>query len=654
MPIWYGGDYNPEQWPKETWAEDVSLMNRAGVTMATVAVFAWSKIEPVEGHFEWEWLDRVMDGLHEGGIRVDLATATASPPPWLSTSYPETLPVTETGMRVSAGARQHYCPSSPVYRKLAARLTRQIAERYASHPALEMWHINNEFGCHISRCYCEVSSEAFREWLKAKYGSIGALNHAWGTAFWSQTYSDFSQISAPSVAAYHRNPTQLLDFERFSSSELLECFRSEASIVRDLSPGVLVTTNFMGFFKAVNYWEWIAELDVISDDSYPDPADPDSPAFAAMTRDLMRSLGRGRPWMLMEQATGAVNSRARNTPRRPGELEAMSYQAVARGADAILFFQWRQSVAGVEKFHSAMLPHAGVDSRTFREVEKLGAELAAFPPLGDRSRAEVAIILDWDSWWSIEQRGLPSTLSYVDQLFQWYRSLYGKNVVCDFVRATDDLSAYRLVVAPHLFVLTNEAAENLDGYVRAGGHLVVTYQSGITDENSHLSMGGYLASLAHTLGIRVEEFIPLANPDRKRTDQAPPPAVRLRGDIESASGGGWAEVLQLTTARATAWFDEDYFAGSPAITENDCGEGTAHYVATDLDSESLDRYVSAILTIAEIAGLDGGGLEVVDRGDWRFLINHASSPVEVAGHLLEGGAPLLLSERGATVVRRPQ
>nr|WP_286344520.1 beta-galactosidase [Frondihabitans sucicola] len=345
-----------------------------------------------------------------------MATATASPPPWLALKHPEMLPVTVEGVVLSSGSRQAYCPSSPVYRRYAARLVSAIVARYAAHPALDLWHVNNEYGCHVSHCYCDASAAAFRRWLADRYETVEALNEAWGTAFWSQRYDSFDEILPPRAAPTFRNPTQLLDFDRFSANELLECYRAEVAIIR-ASSDVPVTTNFMGFFKGADYWAWAREVDVVSDDSYPDPADPVSPVYAAMQRDLLRSVGSGRPWLLMEQSPGAVNWRERNAAKAPGQMRAWSYQCVGRGADGILFFQWRQAKAGAEKFHAGMLPHGGTDTRVFREVESLGAELAALSSaglVGERVEADVAIVFDWDSWWALEQEAAPARLSYVE------------------------------------------------------------------------------------------------------------------------------------------------------------------------------------------------------------------------------------------------
>jgi beta-galactosidase len=624
--IWYGGDYNPEQWPEGVWPEDYRLMREAGVNLVSIGIFSWAMLEPREGEFDFAWLDRVMDGLHAAGIRVDLATATASPPPWLTHRYPEVLPVTEDGVRLSPGSRQQYCPSSPVYRRLAARLAGKIAERYRDHPALVLWHINNEYGCHVSHCYCDVSAEAFRTWLIAKYGTVDELNAGWGTAFWSQRYSDFAEVLPPRAAPSFRNPGQLLDFDRFSADQLLELYRAEAAIVREAAPSIPVTTNFMGFFKGADYWAWAEEVDVVSDDSYPDPADPLSPAYAAMNRDLMRSLRHGQPWILMEQAPSAVNWRARNAPKAPGQMAAWSKQAVARGADGILFFQWRQSVAGAEKFHSGMLPHAGTNTRVWREIAGLGADLGALADVvGSRVESRVAMVFEWDSWWSLEQPGVPARLSYIEGLLAWYAPLFARNVVVDFVRADADLSGYDLVIVPSLFCASEAAIDSLASFADAGGNLLVTYQTAIIDERSRITAGGYLGALQSTLGIRVEEFAPPAPPDLRAVGDGVPPALALAGSIDGLAGL-WGEVLEVTDAEVLARFEGGVLDGHPAITRR----GRAWYSATLPNGVAMSALVEAVLGHAGVAFDAPGTIERVRRGDRTFTIHHDTFEVEIS------------------------
>ena len=629
--LWYGADYNPEQWPREVWGDDVRLMQRAGVTVATVGVFSWAKLEPRDGEFDFEWLDDIIDRLHAGGVRVDLATATASPPPWLALTHPEMLPVTEDGVRLSVGSRQHYSPSSAVYRRYADRLVRKLAERYAEHPALEAWHVNNELACHVPRDYSDESAVAFRAWLTAKYGTVEALNEAWGTQFWSQAYGSFEEVMPPRAAPTFRNPTQLLDFDRFSSDAWLGVYEAEAAILREVSPGVPITTNFMGFFKGLDYWKHAEALDFVSDDHYPDPADPDAPVIAAATRDLIRSLAGG-PWILMEQATSAVNWRPRNTAKPSGMHRLLSLQAVARGADGIMQFQWRQSKAGAEKFHSAMVPHVGEDSRIFRETVALGAELADLADLvGTTQEARVAILFDWDSWWAIEQAATPASLSYPAIVLRWYRELWRRGVLVDFARPTGDLSRYAVVVAPATQVLSDSKLDRLATYTRGGGRLVVGYQTGILNEDLHVHLGGYLGALREVLGIRVEEFAPPAEPS---VSGGPVPALEIAG-LAAGAAHEWGEIVRVDGAEVRSVFVGGMLDGLPAITRSRSGQGVAWYAATapaDL-AALIDEVLESAEVVPALASLPPG-VEAVRRGDRLFLLNWNYESVEVRGTVL--------------------
>ncbi|PKQ27027.1 MAG: beta-galactosidase [Actinobacteria bacterium HGW-Actinobacteria-4] len=639
--IRFGADYNPEQWPKAVWDEDVRLMRGAHMTSATVGVFSWAKLEPRPGEYNFEWLDEVLDKLHEGGIRVILATATASPPAWLARLHPESLPVKEDGTRLNFGSRQHFSPSSSAYRTYAMRLVHQIAARYHSHPALEAWHINNEYGCHVSHSYDDESAAAFRAWLTERYGTIEALNEAWGTAFWSQAYSEFAEVGVPAQAPAHRNPAQLLDFNRFSSDALLALHREEAGIVREYSQGVPITTNFMGFFPRVDYWRWAEHVDVVSDDAYPDPADPDSYVLLSAERDLMRSLGGGKPWLLMEQAPSAVNWRDRNMPKAPGMNRLHSLNAVARGADAVCYFQWRQSVAGAEKFHSAMLPHFGTESRIHREVQDLGRELAGLDAVvGTEVKAQVAIVLDWDSWWAIEQEAVPASRDYLETVLAWYAGFLRRGVEVDFTRAGASTAGYQLVVVPVLHVASTAALDELASVATRGNTLVVSYQSGVLDPQLHAYTGGYLggvgSALQQALGVAVEEVAPLASAET---------VTLLDGSIQGAATD-WQERVEVRDAEVLASFDDGFAAGQPAITRREHGAnsgiapGAAWYVGTQPTAPLMDALVERWLADAGISAAFAApepGVETIVRGGFRFTGNHTAEPrtVTIAGKTWE-------------------
>jgi beta-galactosidase len=654
--IGFGGDYYPEQWDPEVWQEDVALMKEAGVNLVSVAIFSWALLEPAEGVYEFGWLDSALDLLHQNGIRVDLANASASPPPWFSHKYPQSLPVTIDGVRLGYGSRQAFCSASTDYRRASAALTTKIAERYAMHPAVVMWHVHNEYGCHNVPCYCDASQLAFQNWLRAKYGTVDAVNDAWGTAFWSQHYYSFDEITPPRKTGTFINPTQRLDYSRFSSDDLLECFEAEAAILRAHSD-LPVTTNFMGFSmgldRPIDYWKWAQRMDVVTNDHYLIADDARNFQELAMTSDYIRGLAAGAPWLLMEHSSSAVNWQPRNVAKKPGEMIRNSLQHVARGADAALFFQWRAARAGSEKFHSALLPHAGKDSTLFREVTKLGAYLGRIGEVvGSRVvGADVVIINDTDARWASELDAHPSVdVDTLSETRLWHDALYRGGYTTDFRRATDDLSAYRVAIVPVQYLMTDAGAANLRAFALAGGILVATYFSGIVDENDSIRLGGYPGALAEVLGIRIEEFFPLL-------------ASETIALSEFGAGAKWSERGTVETATVLAEYTSGPVAGSPAVTRNTVGEGSAYYVGTSLSTEGATRLIAELASGAGIAPRVAvpQDVEVVVRsnGDtsWAFVINHTTENValsldgvELLNDLPTGGS-VTVDAGGVAVVR---
>ncbi|MGW2256522.1 beta-galactosidase [Streptomyces sp. NPDC001780] len=610
--VLFGGDYNPEQWPEEIWPEDARLMKEAGVTSVTVGVFSWARIEPRPGVRDFGWLDRLMDLMHGSGIGVVLATPTASPPPWMGSLHPETLPRDEDGRTVWWGSRQHFCPSSPVYRRYAAAVAEDLAGRYGGHPALTMWHINNEYCTH---CWCDETARHFRRWLRARRGTLEALNESWGTSFWSQRYDSWEEIIPPRRAQYMKNPGQVLDFKRFTSDALLECYEAERDIVARHSPRVPVTTNFMPLWSGQDAWKWAEREDVVSVDVYPDPKDPYRGQYNAMLGDMTRSQARG-PWALMEQAAGAVNWRGVNHPKPRGLNRLLSLQSVAHGADVICYFQWRQSRQGAEKFHSGMLSHAGERGRAFQEVKRIGAELAALGPhvAGAALTAEAVVLHDWDSWWADQQDGRPSELvEYTELVRAWHRALWESNIPVDFARPDHDLSGYRLILVPHLYLLGDRAIENLVRYVRDGSTLVCGFLTGVADEDDRVRPGGMDARLRELFGIgTVHEWWPLAAGEQVRCD--------------GFLAGLWSEELELSTGEPVARYRDGELAGLPAVVRN----GRAWYVSTLPEPAALRALLAEAADGAGVrpvlAGLPAG-VEAVRRGELLFLLNHAPTAV---------------------------
>ncbi|GIF38381.1 beta-galactosidase [Actinoplanes xinjiangensis] len=640
----FGADYNPDQWPREVWDDDVRAMREAGVTIVSLAIFSWARLEPRDGVYDFAWLDEVMDLLHAGGIAVDLATATASPPPWLTRKHPEILPVTRTGETLWPGGRQHWRPTSPIFRERALRLVRELAVRYAEHPALVAWHVNNELGCHNIYDYSDDAAGAFRRWLRARYGTVEALNQAWATAFWSQRYDDFEEVLPPRLAASYPNPTQQLDFKRFSSDALKDHLRAERDLLRQITPDVPVTTNFMvmGETKGMNYADWAADVDFVSNDHYvlPGPQARDELSFSA---NLTGNIAEGRPWFLMEHSTSAVNWQPVNVAKKPGELERDSLTHVAHGADAVCYFQWRQSRAGAEKYHSGMLPHAGTDSDLFRDVTRLGERLRELAPIAGsrRGRAAVGIVFDWESWWVSEQDSHPTErLRYRQEALDWYTALLDAGIRADVLPVGGPLEEYRVLIAPILHVVPAALADRLRDWVTGGGHLVTTYFSGIVDEHDHVWLGGYPGPLRELLGIRIEEFGPLLDQESVELDNG-------------TTGTIWTDRIDVTgdDVEVLARYKTGDQAERAAVTRRPAGAGSAAYVSTRLGPDGIAALVPGLLGPAGVRGELpaewGGRVELAVRGDHWFLINRTDEPVDLGA--LPGAG--ILPARGVTVLR---
>lgn len=620
--IRYGGDYNPEQWPEEIWQEDVRLMTEAGVNLVSLGIFNWGLIEPAPGEYDWTGLDRIIALLHEHGIGVDLGTPTSAPPSWLRRAHPEIRLVDFEGRTMASGSRHGLCPSHPVYSDACASIVEQLAARYGKHPAVQMWHLHNEYGWANVQCYCEVSAEAFRTWLADKYGDVDRLNESWGTAFWGLVYRSFDQVEAPAVAPPGVNPALQLDWMRFSNDAHLANYRLQREIISRHSTAP-ATTNFMvPNCKDMDYFRWAPHVDVVSNNHYLIAEREEHEIELAMSADLTRSVAGG-PWMVMEHSTSAVNWQPRNIAKTPGEMRRNSLAHVARGADGVMFFQWRASRAGAEKFHSAMLPHGGTDTQVWRDVVTLGNDLKRLSDVVDSEvTAEVAVLWDWESWWALELQWRPSVdLEFRERIEAYYASLWKQHVTVDFAHPEADLSRYKAVVAPSSYLLTAEAAKNLRGYVEGGGHLLVSYFSGIVDEHDTVHPGGHAAVLRETLGLWVEEFHPLHEGTRLAL-------------TSGAAGRVWSEHVRLDGAEALAHFADGPDAGRPALTRHRVGSGSAWYTATALDDATgLRDLLAQVLDAAGVLRPKGlpDRLELVRRGPLSFLINHTDQDVHVPG-----------------------
>lgn len=625
--LFYGGDYNPEQWEESVWQEDMRLMKKAKVNYVSINIFSWATLQPNEDTYDFHTLDKIMDMLHENNIYVDLATATASPPAWLSTKYPSSLPVGENGKVYTHGGRQHYCPNSSEYRKLASKLVSKLAKRYKNHPVLIMWHINNEYGCHISECYCENCIKAFRVWLHDKYQTISALNQAWSTNFWSQKYYHWEEILLPAkTPGGFANPGQTLDYKRFMSDSLLDCYMMEKEIIKQHAPEIPVMTNLLGLHKGINGFKWAREMDIATWDSYPEPQLKIS-YDDMMAHDLTRSLKK-QPFLLMEQATSHVNWRAYNPSKRPGQMRLHSYQALAHGADGIMFFQWRASQGGAEKYHSGMVPHCGSEnSRTFKEVVALGEELQALGEIeGTNVDSKVGIIFDWENWWALELESKPTkAISYINQVGQYYKTLQEYNISVDFVHPEEDIDSYQFIIAPSLYLVSENLTKKIENYVANGGTFLTNFFSGYVNENDQVYLGGYPGALKNVLGIVVEEFDAMI-PEWSR---------QFSYEDQHYNCCVWADSIRLENAEALGYFTEDYYTGLPAITKNKFGKGYSYYIGTQPEKTFLQLLLKTILEDLNIQPplTVPEGVEVMvresDKHKYIFLLNYNQNKVTV-------------------------
>lgn len=637
--ILYGGDYNPDQWDEAVRDEDARLMQMAQWNVATFPVFSWAHLNPSEGVYSFEWLDRVVERLTRAGIDLCLATATASTPAWVDQQYPDVLTVDDQRRQRPHGNRHAFCPSSPSYRRLAGDLVRALASRYGKHPKLLLWHVNNEYGnSWPNYCYCERCAQGFRAYLERRYATLGALNAAWSTAFWGHTFTSFSQIDPPYAHGEGSIQALKIDWRRFQSSSYLACFQHEATILREVTPHVPVTTNFMGAFQGLDYHEWAKAMDVVAWDSYPGEREPF--ADVAFGHSLMRGLKQGEPFLLMEQTPSQQNWAPYCRLKPPGRLRLLSYQALAQGAESVMYFQWRKSAGGIEKLHGAVVEHHGrPDARVFGEVSTLGSELAALGErtLGGRTPARVAVVFDWECWWALAASSGPSRdLDYRREVQRTFAALHRSGIQTDVVGPDDELTRYDVVVLATAYLVRADQARRVVDRVSAGATLVATFFSGLADDSDRIYPGGAPGPLREVLGLTVEEF------------DALPPEVGQGVSFDAVFGEIPADVelpasllcdrVWLSGAKSLAHYTREFYAGDPAVTVHHHGQGNAYYVATRLDDETLGKLLRAICA---------------ERGVASPLRDGAVPPegVEVSVRVSPAGRPLLYLLNHGSVVR---
>jgi len=659
--MWLGVDYYPEQWPEERWPVDAKLMKQAGLTVARLGEFAWSRIEPDEGRFDFGWLDRAIDVLHRHDIKVVLGTPTAAPPAWLVKRHPDILPQDYTRTVKSFGIRRHYCFNSESYHDHARAIAGEMARHYCDNPAIVGWQIDNEFGCHdTTRCYCEGCAHAFRRWLRAKYGSLPDLNAAWGTAFWSQEFTEWDQIPLPwkSVEAQTaHNPSLLLDFYRFASDSVVAFQKMQVVVVRDLCPRHFITHNLMGLFDQIDYFDLACDLDFVSWDNYPNYWDS-SPHWTGMSHDLMRGARACNYWV-MEQQSGAIGWNTFGQSPPPGVIRMWTYQSIGHGAETVVFFRWRTARAGTEQFWHGILDHHGQPGTRYHEVARIGAELHRHAREWARGcpRNEIAIMVSYPNVWSLQIQPQTAGLSYWQEVHRLYEALRKLGAGVDFVPPDADLSRYKLVAAPLLVVADAPLARQLESYVTSGGRLACTFRTGLKDENNIVTDQPLPGPLAGLLGIRVTEYDPL-----------PSGAVRMVKVLATGmqiQGRIWADVIEPAAAEVLAVYTEDRWAGKAAATVNRTGSGAAWYIGTALDSEFYANLFRSILDEAGICRLAwvpenvDASVRCANGNPVIFLVNSSKQPQRLEldrqyHSILDGktvGGPVELPGYGVMVLR---
>lgn len=645
----FGGDWNPEQWPEDTWEHDLDMLEDAHINEVTINVFSWALLQPAEDRYDFSMLDKIVALLVKHDFNIVMATGTAALPGWMVRLHPETIRTEQNGTRHVFGGRHNFCPTSPYFRKASRALAAHVAERYAGTSGLVAWHVCNEYGGGGGLCYCDHCAEAFRTWLKNKYGTVEALNKAWCANFWSHTIYDWGDVVPPvsygdgiSDAKCVVSGLQM-DYRRFQNQAQLACYTNERDAIRAYDAATPITTNLMGTFKDLDYFEWAKEMDVVSWDNYPGMDTP--PSFTAMCHDLMRGIGGNKPFMLMEQTPNQQNWFPFCKVKRPGEVRKLSWQAVSHGADTVQFFQMKQSIGGCERFHGAVIAHDGTEqSRVFKETAALGGELDRIGKriMGSEIRAKVAIMFDWQSYWSLEGCVGPTAgFSYPNEVHRFYRAFWRRNVPVDIIESTtplDKLKQYDLVVAPALITVLPGVAETLESYVSEGGSFITGYMAGIHDEHDLVVPGGYPGKLRDLMGVWVEEIDALA----------PDETIEVHGDAVDAKGEIVASIIHREGARRLAAYGGgEFYAGHSALTVNTYGKGKAYFVGTPLDETGMSAFMAPIIKELGLKPLDTPedvSLSVRYGDDgvrYAFLINNSESDKRLCLDELNGGVELL-------------
>ena len=627
MKHYFGVDYYPEHWPRERWETDVALMVELGIDVVRLAEFSWSKLEPAEGEFNFGWLDEIIGILAEKGIKCILGTPSAAPPAWIIAKNPEIQPIDYEGRRRYFGGRHHDCQSNPVYREHIRRYVTAFVGHFGGNPNVIGWQIDNELGnSHGDLCYCPSCETRFQEWLKEKYGDIGTLNCKWGTVFWSQDYSDFSQIQTPKITVTGENPSAVLDWKRFCSDLIVEFHKFQSDIIRNLAPGKFITQNMMGFADKVNYFDLAEDCEFVSHDQY--PSGHFRPTQNVLISDLLaaeldfiRSTKQQSFW-LMEQQSGITGWEVLGRAPRPGELGMWAMQCIAHGADTIVFFRWRTCTVGTEQYWHGILPHSGIPGRNYRELKAL---IEKTKPLlkeiqGSLPVAKVGIVFSYDQEYAFKIQPHHPDLTYIDHLMKYYTALYDRNIPVDFVSDKKDFDQYDLLIAPLQYLMTPELEGKYKDYVSKGGKLVLDMRAGVKDDTNRCMMDASLpGGLSDLVGLHVLEYDCL----RDVTGYVLWDGIRYTCEK-------WSDIITPTTSYPLVYYDSEFYAGTPVITVNTYGDGKAYYVGTEPGAELAAKFIDELAKEHGLRsfGETPKGVEIVHRAvgnkDYIFVINHTN------------------------------
>ena len=666
MPVFlYGGDYNPEQWMKDksiVWPKDMAMVKKAGINTLTVGIFSWAMLEPRENEFHFEWLDEILDMMAENGIKAVLATPTAARPPWFAEKYPEVLRVTEDRRQQIYGTRHKQCLSSPVYREKVTQLNTLLAKRYANHPALGAWHINNEYG---GCCHCKNCQNAFRRWLKDRYGTIENLNDQWWNTFWSHRYDSFDQIESPSSIGESSNPGLLLAWKRFVSWQYCDFYKLEIAPLKKYTPDITCTTNLMAGASTINYYDLGNIMDAVSWDCYPiwtgDKRDYDLVGIdMSFWHDAMRGMGNGKPFMLMESSPSAVNWHTINRLRQPGILELQGLQAIAHGSDSVQYFQIHAGRGGKEKYHGAVISHdQREDNRVYREVCRMGERLKKLSPVvGSSPENEIAVIFDWETRWMLDCEGFGrnDTKGYDKTVIDHYTAIVQEGYGIDVIDQTRPLEQYKIVCGPMTYMLRPGFADKVRHFVENGGTYITTFCSGWVNEEDLCYLGGFPGEIRDIVGVWNEETDAMDDTQHNH--------FTWHGKTYETKD--FAAVIHSETAETLAVYSDRFYAGTPALTRNTYGNGTCYYIAARTGRDFLQDFYHGLTTELDMRPLiDDVPWGIIctertsDNGRFLFVQNYTpdSKTVSVpAGTIVETSeyvcGSVELSPYGALVIRR--